>query len=762
MRSFSPPANQHLVLVGGGHSHLEVLRRFGMEPLPGLRITLVARDVHTPYSGMFPGFVAGHYGYDDVHVDLDRLCVFAGARLLRVAATGLDLNSRRVELDGRPSMAFDLLSLNTGSVPRLGGPPDRRSLPIKPWSGFLAAWPRICAAVVETGRPFELAVVGAGAGGVELALAAQYRLLHLLREANRPPDLLRVTLIAASVDVMPKNNPRTRRLFRQVLAERGIKVRLRTVAVELNRGRLSLGDGGDFPCDAAFWVTGAEPAGWLRQSGLAVDEGGFVAVDERLQSISHPGVFAAGDVAAVVAHPRPKSGVFAVRQGPPLAFNLRRCAQQQPLRPFRPQRRFLSLVTTGDRDAVASRGGWAARGSLFWWWKDRIDRRFMRRYAELPFPEPEPPAGRTPTADPMGAAMRCGAKVGSGALRSTLRRLRLHGADDASIVGLDDGTVQLETVGLLRQLVDDPFVSGEISAEHALSDIYAMGGEPLRALALAVVETAAPALLEEDLFQLLSGATRALGRAKVELAGGHTGEGGDPALGFAVTGKTRTDRLWRKGGLRAGDALILTKPLGTGVLFAARMRGLVKGHWIEAALAVMTVSNRAAVPILRDYGASACTDVTGFGLYGHALEMARASGLVVVLDLDHVPSLGGALELTRAGVRSSSYGQNRAAMRERGGSDLDHPILPLLFDPQTSGGLLVAVPADKASLAVTTLRHAGYRAAAIVGDVRPLPTEARVGGDLGHGRVLVVPSLPGGAFAGVRKWGNAPTMAGGG
>ncbi|HZS81463.1 MAG TPA: selenide, water dikinase SelD [Stellaceae bacterium] len=745
MRSAAGPVVKDLVLIGGGHSHVAVLKRFGMKPLPGLRLTLICRDVHTPYSGMLPGLIAGHYAFDEAHIDLGPLARFAGARFYHDEAIGIDLVERRILCRNRPPVAYDLLSINIGSTPRMAEVPGAEDhvTPVKPISRFLAGWQRLCDRVLARDAA-RIAVVGAGAGGVELLLAAQYRLRRLLADKGRDAAHLEFHLFADTDDILPTHNTRVRAAFRRVLAERAVAVHTGDAVAAVFPGGLATASGARYALDEVLWVTAAGAAPWLRQSGLALDADGFVAVNDRLQSVSHPAVFAAGDIAAVIGQPRPKSGVFAVRQGPPLARNLRRALFGRPLRPFTPQQKFLSLISTGDQYAVASRGALALEGRALWRLKDWIDRRFMRKYGELP----EMETGASSAVEPgladadvikeiSAIAMRCGgcgAKVGSNVLSRALGRLEprqradvligLDAPDDAAVVAVPAGKVMIHTVDFFRAFIDDPYIFGQVAANHSLGDIFAMGGEPQSALAIATIPHGIESKVEAQLFELMSGALNVLDEAGTALVGGHTGEGAELALGFAVNGFAERERLLRKGGMRPGDRLILTKPLGTGTLFAADMRGKAKGRWIEAALAGMVQSNRGAAQCLFRHGATACTDVTGFGLLGHLVEMVKPSRVDVTLELDAVPLLEGAVETVRMGIFSSLQPQNirlRRAIR-----DIEHVSrderYPLVFDPQTAGGLLASVPADRAASCLDELRRLGCAQAAIIGTVLP-PSE---------------------------------------
>jgi len=743
MRATATPVVKDLVLVGGGHAHVTVLRRFGMQPVPGLRLTLVTRDIHTPYSGMLPGFVAGLYGYDDCHIDLGPLARFAGARLYHAEVEGLDLTARRVRVRSRPEVAFDLLSINAGSRPRMLDVPGaaEHALAVKPIDVFLQDWEALIARVLASRGDFRIVVVGGGAGGVELALSTQHRLGRLLAERGREPGRLGYTLLTRGPDILPTHNAGVRERFRRVLAERGIDLRTDHRVVEVTASAVLAEGHEPVPADAVLWVTDAAAPAWACEAGLAVDELGFIRVDAYLQSVSHAGVFAVGDNASLPS-PRPKSGVFAVRQGPVLANNLRRAATGRGLVRYRAQRHFLGLISTGDRYAVASRGNWSAEGVWLWRWKDWIDRRFMTRFNELPKMTAERgPELASGIAD--GEAIRelstlamrcggCGAKVGSRVLDRVIQRLPLAGQradvligldapDDAAMLVVPPGKALVQSVDYFRAFIDDAFAFGRIAANHALGDLFAMGAEPQSALAIATVPYGRERVVEESLYELLAGALAALEPTGAVLTGGHSSEGAELAFGLAVNGLVDPDRAWRKGGLRPGDALVLTKPIGTGTLFAADMRRCAKGRWIDAAIASMVHSSLAAAQCLRRHEATACTDVTGFGLLGHLMEMTRASGVDAILQIEAVPLLEGAIETVAAGILSSLQPQNlrlRRAVRDLEQA-AQHPRYPLLFDPQTAGGLLAGVPAHRAAACVAELRALGYSAAAVIGRIDP-------------------------------------------
>ncbi len=740
MQSMTQPVVKDVVLVGAGHAHVTVLRKFGMRPVPGVRLTLISREVHTPYSGMLPGLIAGHYGFDDAHIDTGPLVRFAGARLYRDEAVGLDHINRRIICRHRPAVPYDLVSLNIGSTPNTSDVPGatEHAIAVKPIDGFLARFDALLARTLDRRAQARIALVGAGAGGVELLLSVERRLRREAAQAGFDPGRLSFVLVSDTPEILPIFPPAFRERFRDILAARRIEVITGAVVARVEQGRVILADGAAIDADEILWTTQASPARWLAKSGLALDARGFVQVDEYLRVAGQSDVFAAGDTVAFLPRSLPKSGVYAVRSGPVLAENIRRTLTGRPLKRFRPQRDALYLVSNGEKFAVGARNGLVTSGAWVWRWKDWIDRRFMHKFNELP--EMSAPAARikSPLADRQALteisaiAMRCGgcgAKVGATVLSRALGALQpaprsdivvgLDAPDDAAIVDTGGNKLSVQTVDYFRAMVDDPYVFGKIAANHALGDIYAMGGEPQSALAIATIPYGLEAKVEADLYAMMVGANEALREANCAIVGGHTSEGAELSLGFAINGLIPRGAALRKGGLQPGDALLLTKPIGTGTLLAADMRGKAKARWVGAAIAHMIQSNRKAAEILHAHDAHAATDVTGFGLLGHLVEMVRASEVDVTVAIDRVPILPGARESIALGIFSSLQPQNvrlRRAIREA--DDVSrHPLYPMLFDPQTAGGLLAAVPIRQSARCLRALRAAGYDRAEVIGFV---------------------------------------------
>ncbi len=681
------PLTRDLVLIGGGHTHALVLRKLAMSPIPGVRLTLINPDATAPYSGMLPGHVAGHYPRAALEIDLVRLARAAGARLVLDRAVGLDRDAGRVILADRPGIAYDAASIDIGitsDLPDLPGFTDH-AVPAKPLGPMADRWQ----AHAALDRPGPVVILGGGVAGVELAMACAHRL------QGRAP----VTVIDRG-DLVEELTAKTRATLLDALTGLGITMRPQTDVTRIAADHVQLGDGETLPAALVIGAAGAKPQTWLSETGLALQDG-FVAVDASLRS-SDGTVFAAGDCAHMTEAPRPKAGVFAVRQAPVLAQNLRAVLTGGRLQRYSPQRDYLKLISLGGKRAVADKSGFRLAGPWLWRLKDKIDRDFMDKFQDLPqMPGPVVPSGAAlGVADMMQAAPLCGgcgAKVGSGDLDSALDLLGpalrddvlSRPGDDAAILSHASG-VQVLTTDHLRAFTHDPWLMARLTLVHALGDVWAMGATPQAVLANVVLPRMAPRMQRETLREITAAAVELLTPLGAALVGGHTSQGAELTLGFSITGLAR--QAVQQTGAQPGDALILTRPIGTGVLLAAEMQGKADGRQIAAMFAAMAQPQDTAAAVLAPL-AHAMTDVTGFGLAGHLDRMCRASGVGADLQVDRVPLYPGALAASQAGLRSSLYPANRQALPlVKVADDTDR----LLFDPQTCGGLLAAVPADDA------------------------------------------------------------------
>ncbi len=742
------PIQKDLVLVGGGHSHALVLRKMGMHPWPAdVRLTLITNLADTPYSGMLPCHISGLYDFDTAHIDLRPLTRFANCRLIMDEMIGLDSAEQKILCRDHPPIAYDTLSIDVGSTPTKSQVPGAANyaVPAKPVPKLLKAWNHYLNYVEErlsesSQATATISVVGGGVGGVEMAFAMQTRLQQLAKN----PQQIAIHIFQRGPHLAKGRNRLTQRMVKRMCKARNIRVHTHENVCEVTADAVHCDSGLVVKCDRTFWVTNASAPAWLQESGLALTEDGFLAVEDTLQTRSHANIFAAGDVATMINHKRPKAGVFAVRQGPPLYKNLKRHVMGQPLKSFKPQSRYLNIIDTDTESAIASWGPFAVHAKWCRAWKNRIDHKFMSLFSDFPEMEISPSHAQrkelvatVPPTETMHCS-GCGSKVGGQVLTRALNRIRseaptdsdwpyrdniyagLDKPDDAAIIKTPPGKLAVHTVDQFRAIVDDPFVFGQICVNHCLSDLFAMGATSHSVLALVSVPYGTDDKQEEILYQLLSGAMKAIAPSKTFLVGGHTTEGAELSLGFACNGWIEPEQIWRKGGMALGQSLILTKALGTGCLFAADMQKQAKGRWIESAVDSMLQSNQAAAECLRTHGATACTDVTGFGLAGHLLEMIAASNVSVSLELSTLAMLPGVESTLRQGLISSLHERNKRGAINRiqtHSIQSASPAFKVLFDPQTSGGLLASLPTEQVESCLNSLRQLGYSHSRCIGSV---------------------------------------------
>ncbi len=716
------PPQRDVLLLGGGHAHALAMRQLVMKAPAGVRFTLVSDASHSPYSGMLPGLIAGHYSFEDTHIDLVSFCARFGIRFIQARVSGIDTSAQQVFLQGRPSLAYDVLSLNIGAQPDIANTEGAAAFatPVKPVAGLYQRWLALEQVLQKNTRPegHRIVLVGGGAGSVELALAMRYRL---------STDNIHIHLVCGA-GLLEGYNSGAKQVVRKVLREQHIELTEQARVTRVEAAKLLTDAGKHIGYDSLLWSTSAVATPWLREADLPCDDNGFLQITDTLQLVGYDNIFAAGDVAIQTRHPRPRAGVFAVRQAPVLADNLCAFLNGRPLREHRPQQRFLSLLSLGTKRAVADRGPLWVAGEWVWRWKDRIDRKFMALFSEFPAAMSTTMPGNDSAEDMAMHCGGCGAKLPAGMLRPVLADLAIQFPDivdaagfndDAAILEINPDKQMIQSVDSLRQLIDDPWTMGRIAALHALSDIHAMGASAHSCLAQITLPYGSAIVQQRDLSLLMQGAMLEMQAAGCRLLGGHSLEGAELSIGFTVNGELDSGQLLSKTTAQAGNHLVLTKPLGIGVLFAALPQGGADGRWIGSAVASMLQSNAQAALIARQHGALACTDVTGFGLLGHLLEMLPGQSLQAHVRVQSVPLLPGVEEAFSKGFASTLEPGNRQAVMADLELDSACPESALqgLFDPQTSGGLLIACEPGQVLPMLQALHAAGYSSAADIGEL---------------------------------------------
>lgn len=670
MSSVEPRPQQTLILLGAGHSNVAVIRHYAMHPDPQVRLIVVNPSGRAPYSGMLPGFLGGQYTEDELFIDVGRLVTQAGGCLIRGQLSAIDARHQQVFIKPSvggpvlPPIQYDVAVINTGAAPANAFESSHDALYyVKPLSRLLEALPAIDRGM-ETGT--SLVIVGGGAAGIELAFAMRVR---------HGPDK-RICLVTKSpFDADPAIAAASRQI-RDALHEAAIEVHACNPAVEANPGQVCLQDGTVLAADVVLVATPVVSPQWLDASDLPRAHSGFLAVDARLSVRGCEGLYACGDVAELEAT-RPRSGVMAVRAGQYLAQAIPQILAGRTVAQFRPQKRWLTLLNRGDGSAIGIKGPWVVSGRWVWRMKDRIDRAFMARYRLPPMDSSEP--------------MRCegcAAKIPGLTLQSALG----GGFEDAVGSRGKKGT-RYRSLDALTYMIEDPYLMGRLAMRHAVSDLWAMGASPKRALGLIGVLRAANPRLEADEFRLVHAGLKAGAKQYgVTLDGGHSLALGQALVAVSVEGKTA--QPVHKQGAQPGDVLVISGPLGSGILMAGMNAQKASSVWIDTWIEQALISLDEAAQVAVSLEVSAMTDVTGFGLAGHLKEMLDGQQADFIWDQE-IPVFDGVDALLAEGIESTAMPGNR----EYAGDLVRGAPHPVVFDPQTAGPLLVAIqPAELSSL----------------------------------------------------------------
>lgn len=705
------PITRDLVLIGGGHTHALVLLKWAMNPLPGVQITLVNPYAKAPYTGMLPGHIAGHYERSELDIDLVRLARQANARLVLDYAVGIDAQDKRIQLSSRPDIAYDTLSIDIGITTDLVQIPGSaaHAFPAKPLGPFADAWDKYLKGVDLDNIAPSIAIIGAGVAGVELSLAMAHRL-----KSSECKDYS-IRLVEAGQEPLREIGKSTRRDLLDELHNYGVEIVLGAKVDEITETEICFASTTtSIPANFVVTAAGATPHPWLSDTGIAL-ENGYITVDKMLRSVNTPHVFAAGDCAHLSFAPRPKAGVFAVRQAPILYNNLRADLTGQKMTPYRPQKSYLKLISKGRKSAVGDKWGFALKGRWIWRLKNNIDTAFMDKFCQ-------PPAVLnfdTHHQVALGVAEimahdvpqcgGCGAKIAQVPLLQGLTgdavrpgALFAQKLDDAAIVRRGD-RVEILTTDHLRAFTSDPWLLAKVAAVHAMGDIWAMNGQPEAVLSHIILPRMAAPQQANMLREIMEGAHEVFEACGAKIVGGHSSSGAELTIGFSISGRVEEHPIMISGA-GVGDKLVLTKPIGTGTLLAAEMRQEADGDDYRLALASMCRLQDKSAGMLAK-AATAMTDVTGFGLAGHLMNILEASGVSARLDISTVPLLSGAEALSAKGVRSTLWPSN-AALNTRMSMEVS-PAGDLLFDPQTCGGLLASVPQSKIYQLLSDFEAAG-------------------------------------------------------
>jgi len=720
----------NVVLLGIGHTNAHVLRMWRMKPIKDAQLICVSNHWKAAYSGMMPGVLAGQYETERMEIDLVRLCAASGARLIVDEVTGIDHERRSLVFRDRADIPFSVLSIGIGSIPSMSGVlcENDSLLPIKPMQTFLTRLETKLSSLAEevTDRPIRLSIIGAGVGGTEITFCLGERLKKIF-----PQQSFELSLITSAEHVATGCIPAAIELVESELAARKIQAVTGRRVQTVGKSELTLSDGTKRDCDLAIWATSATAPPLLGQLGLETDERGFLHTRTDLGAIGQDDIFVVGDSGTIKETPTRKAGVYAVRQGPILWRNIQeliraRKSSEAKIQRYQPQTDFLTLLNLGDGTAIAQYKGRAFKGGWAWRLKDYIDSKFMRMYQDY---KPMKMKWEPPDEETVMRCTGCGGKVGGSVLSRVLHRLDvpqnehvivgLDEPDDAAVVQSPGGRPMTVTADFFTAPVDDPYIVGRIAALNSASDVFAIGAKPLAALAIITIPFGTPRRQEQVLYETLAGSMHEFRQMDCSLVGGHTIEGPNLTVGYTVLADQGTDKPRMKSLVRPGDKLVLTKPLGSGILLAAHMQALCKADWMAELNETMLLSNQLAASLVDRFDIAGLTDVTGFGLAGHLIEMLKPSKLSAKLSMDATPLIAGTAEMLASGIESTLAPANKdnEAFVRCPESLRSRPEFTALFDPQTCGGLLLGVAESEVPKLLRELQSQSNITAAVIGEV---------------------------------------------
>ncbi len=716
-----------VVLLGVGHTNAHVLRMWKMEPISDAHLVVISDFPVATYSGMMPGVLAGQYPVPSMEIDLVRFCRSVGVPLILDRVTDIDAQAGKILFGQRPSLRFDFLSIGIGSRPTFDGVELESKTPllaIKPMQTFLTRLDQRIASL-PADQTVRIAIVGGGIGTIETAVCLDQR----LADRNQARE---ISLVTRSSVVGKGLLESTQSKIGSALKQRGINTLCDKAVTAISETGLRFSDKQTLDADIVIWGTTASPPQFIQDIGWQKDNRGFLATKPTLQTQQHPNVFVVGDSGTISGRETDKAGVFAVRQGPVLWDNLQRSITGKPLQTYDPQRDYLKLVNTADGKSIAQYKGRSFHAQWCWRLKDYIDRKFMKMYQDY---APMPMKVEAPEPDEAMRCLGCGGKIGGQILSSVLEELDVN-HNDKVLIGLDHpddaaviktGDTVTATIDFFASPLDDAWITGRIAALHSASDLFVMGAQPTAALATIQLPFGHPRQQLQDMRELMGGANEEFARMGASIVGGHSIEGPRLLAGFTVIGD-QTVESRTKGELADGDALILSKPIGTGSLLAAWMQCLLPAAFYQPLIDAMLQSNAVALDLVRDFSITAMTDVTGFGLAGHLVEMLRASHKSATIEMDKVALLPGTGQMLDLDIESSLAPDNRLLMSrvKLVGADVSHKRIAALFDPQTCGGLLLGCNPSDAPGIIDTLASAGFPDATVIGTITSHSTEPRL------------------------------------
>ena len=696
------PITNDLVLIGGGHSHLSVLMKLAKRPINGNRITLITNEIDTPYSGMIPGYIEGIYSWRDSHIDLYRLCLKLNVRFIHAEVERVSAHEKEIYFKDRPKIKFDVLSINTGiqSNNREIKGAAKYCLPVKPISKLTNNF------LNKITNFKSIAFIGGGAGSVELALAIKKRFLNINQD-------IKITIITGKRGLLSTFPQKTKLTSLKTLEKFKIDIIEYKRVLEVKPKQIILSDKSMLKIDKAILSTNSMTPKWLAKSDILLTKDNYILVNKSFQT-NYKYVFASGDVIDFNNQNLKKAGVFAVRSGKPLAINIKQFILGKKLIEYKFNKNYLALIGTSKRSAIATKYNLTFNSRFFFYLKKYIDQNFIKKFSDFKIRKKftlealktdvlnifvKHKEKITDKNDIM-QCKGCAAKVPLNALKQALPKDIVSTSEDA--VSVPGHPELYQTVDMISSIITDPFLLGKIAANHSISDMVSVNSKITSAMMILQLPLSKTEINSRDLEQVLLGANEIFKTIDCPLIGGHTmiGKDKDPIIGFSILGqkqkKIKIMKNRRK--IKTKDLLILTEKIGSGLIFAGINNYLIDSYFQIDVIKQMIKGNLNFGKISNQLNILSMTDITGFGLANHLLNLIKRDNSKTGLTIypNKIPLFQGVNECLNKDIKSSLFKSNydiaqKDMIYKRDKSKLDN----ILYDPQTVGGIAFIIPQEE-------------------------------------------------------------------
>ena len=691
------PINNDLVLIGGGHSHIMLMMELSKKPIQGNRITLISKEIDTPYSGMIPGFIEGIYTWRETHIDLYKLCFKLNIRFIHSEVLEISAINKEIILKNRPKIKFDVLSINTGiqSSNKTIKVAHKYCVPVKPISKLSNNF------LTEIKTNNNIAFIGGGPASVELALGLRKRFKNT--KSN-----LKISIITGKNGLLSSFPNKTRKAAKQTLQNAQIDVIEKVEVIEVQKDTLILSDKTKLKIDKSILSTNGMAPEWIKKSDIILNRNNFIIVNNKFQT-NYNYVFAAGDIVDFNNQNLSKSGVYAVKSGKPLARSIRGFIQKKIPVPYKFNKNYLSIIGLSNGLAIATKYNFTFTSRFSFLLKKLIDQKFVKKFNDLNqdnnyifrnlFKVFNVIIQNNKNIPSYQMQCRgCAAKVDFNSLKTTLSKEIITTSEDA--ININNYPKLYQSVDMISSIVSDPYLLGKIAANHAISDIIAVNSKLISALMILQLPFSNSEINSRDLEQVTSGATEVLKLANCSISGGHTmiGKDKDPVIGFSVIGEKKSVNNKTLSKLKVNDILILTERIGSGIIFAGINNDIIDSYYQIEVLNQMSQGNINFSKISDRLKILSMTDITGFGLANHLLNLIKRdvgkTGLTIYPD--KIPIFNGVTEALSKNVRSSLFEKNFNTAQKELVYDREIKLIDeILYDPQTVGGLAFIIPKEE-------------------------------------------------------------------